>query len=59
VTTPTWSTLGIATTLAIRTAASRLAGEFTCTFGPKPSNDSFTPPTTSLHSRRRSASSSH
>jgi hypothetical protein len=35
VTTPTWSTLSIATTLAIRTAASRLADEFTCTFGPE------------------------
>ncbi len=32
-TTPTWSTLSIDTTLALRTAASRLAEEFTGTFG--------------------------
>jgi arsenate reductase (thioredoxin) len=31
--TPTWSTLSIDTTLALRTAASRLADEFTGTFG--------------------------
>ena len=34
-TTPTWSTLSIDTTLALRTAASRLAYEFTGTFGPE------------------------
>ena len=33
VTTPTWSTLSIDTALALRTAASRLAEEFTGTFG--------------------------
>ena len=33
VTTPTWSTLSIDTALALRTAASRLADEFTGTFG--------------------------
>ena len=32
-TTPTWSTLSIDTTLALRTAAARLADEFTGTFG--------------------------
>ena len=32
-TTPTWSTLSSATTLAIRTAASRFADEFTGTVG--------------------------
>ena len=32
-TTPTWSTLSIDTTLALRTAAARLAEEFTGTFG--------------------------
>jgi hypothetical protein len=32
-TTPTWSTLSIDTTLALRTSASRLAKEFTGTFG--------------------------
>ena len=32
-TTPTWSTLSIDTTLALRTAASRLAEEFTGIFG--------------------------
>jgi hypothetical protein len=53
VTTPTWSTLSIDTTLALRTAASRLAEEFTGTFEPKPSNDSCTPPTTSSHTMRR------
>ena len=31
-TTPTWSTLSIDTTLALRTAASRLAEEFTGIF---------------------------
>jgi hypothetical protein len=33
VTTPTWSTLSIDTSLALRTAASRLTDEFTGTFG--------------------------
>jgi arsenate reductase (thioredoxin) len=33
VTTPTWSSLSIDTALALRTAASRLAEEFTGTFG--------------------------
>jgi arsenate reductase (thioredoxin) len=33
VTTPTWSTLSIDTTLSLRTAAARLAEEFTGTFG--------------------------
>jgi arsenate reductase (thioredoxin) len=33
VTTPTWSALSIDTSLALRTAASRLADEFTGTFG--------------------------
>jgi arsenate reductase (thioredoxin) len=33
VTTPTWSTLSIDTSLALRTAASRLADEFAGTFG--------------------------
>jgi hypothetical protein len=33
VTTPTWSTLSIDTTVALRSAASRLANEFTGTFG--------------------------
>jgi hypothetical protein len=33
VTTPTWSTFSIDTSLALRTAASRLADEFTGTFG--------------------------
>ena len=32
-TTPTWSTLSVDTSLALRTAASRLAVEFTGTFG--------------------------
>ena len=32
-TTPTWSTLSIDTTLALRTAAARLTDEFTGTFG--------------------------
>jgi hypothetical protein len=39
VTTPTWSTLSIDTTLALRAAASRLADEFTGTFGIRPIRD--------------------
>jgi arsenate reductase (thioredoxin) len=35
VTAPTWSTLSIDTTLALRTAASRLTEEFAGTFGPE------------------------
>jgi arsenate reductase (thioredoxin) len=35
VTAPTWSTLSIDTTLALRTAASRLTEEFAGTVGPE------------------------